>query len=255
AHEAMKAALVAAGASVEESEEFMMKINAQIDFDDIQSQIDQQAVIIGQKINDAVNNSVPGAEMGWGERGVRWFTGDDDLTVAARESAQKAADSWWATYMSLDEEKRKEHFNNLSKAVAESQTKAFNMVNSDLRSLMNEAHIQTPQQLLEVYKAITTFTEDQSELVMKHPEAARALVGNMTDEMKDALELAYQTEETVAQRVAGNANISGDKLDSIKTLKDLLPNLAMSEMSVAEATNNYAAALMAADYAGRALNE
>src|SRR5690606_15043163 len=74
-------------------------------------------------------------------------------------------------------------------------------------------------------------------------------------EMKDALELAYQTEETVAQRVAGNANISGDKLDSIKTLKDLLPNLAMSEMSVAEATNNYAAALMAADYAGRELNE
>src|SRR5690606_34787507 len=108
------------------------------------------------------------------------------------------------------------------KAVAESQTKAFNMVNSDLRSLMNEAHIQTPQQLLEVYKAITTFTEDQSELVMKHPEAARALVGNMTDEMKDALELAYQTEMTVAQRIASNENISGDKLDSIKTLKDLL---------------------------------
>ena len=247
ANAAAMLALRAAGYKSEMVEELMIKIKAKVDFSDSESTIKSQMKEFKSQFNKIANN-----EFGQGawEGFTRAFSGTGEINKNAAERGKGLASEFWTGFQAQsDLASRKDYFDKFYTSMSAEMKTAWGRLGNDNRADLEKVGITSweefsqafrDQQSMSPVEFRATWGDGDLEKTKQVEQALRSLGGETTEYAQKHID----AEQFIARAIAKKNNMSDKEVEKIHTLKDLYGSLDMATMSVAEATDAYANAML-----------
>ncbi|WMI33434.1 tape measure protein [Streptomyces phage Kenrey] len=254
AGDAMNAArlsLRAAGYKSEEIDEMVVKIKAEVDFEDAKSTLDRQMEEFKTTFNKVANNKF--GQGTWEGLG-RAFSGRGEINNNAAERGKGMANEFWTGFQKeTDLAARKNYFDKFYAQIAKEQKVAWGRLGNDNREDLKKVGIESWEEFAEAYRDAQEQTPAEfrikwgggdAEQANKVMQALRGLGGETTRYAEKHID----AEKFIAREIAKKNNMSEEDIKNVHTLKDLYGQLDMATMTVAQAQDAYGRAMMQASY-------
>ena len=248
---AAKLSLRAAGYKSQEIAEMVVKIKAQVDFEDAKSTLDRQMEEFKTTFNKVANNKF--GQGTWEGLG-RAFSGRGEINNNAAEKGKGMANEFWTGFQKeTDLASRKNYFDKFYAQIAREQKVAWGRLGNDNREDLKKVGIESWEQFAEAYRDAQEQTPAEfrmkwgagdQEQAQKVLQALRGLGGETTRYAEKHID----AERFIAREIAKKNNMSEEDIKNVHTLKDLYGQLDMATMTVAQAQDAYANAMMQASY-------
>lgn len=248
ANEGVRIALRAAGYRDQEIENLMIKVRAQIEFEDAESVMSNSLDDFKRTFERIANNKFEQTSL---EGFTRIFSGRGEINQRAAEAAKGMADQFWNVFQAENTQQgRRVFFDDFSKIVTEQQGEVWKRLGNANRDALQQAGISTWEQFAQAFNDAQNnydsfdFADRWANGDMEKAAELYSALTNLGSETTRMVAKQIDAEQALARNIAEKNGATDKEIANIKTLNDLRGKLDMATMSLAEAEDGYSRAMV-----------
>lgn len=242
---ATETALAAAGKKGAELQNLMVKVDAQIDFGNLDAVAERQGQAFGQQFSKAMEGQLE-TEGFWGKVWQKWT---NSASAGTKEAGKNAGQEFWNALDALnDPTKQKEFFEKQESQFKNRSAAMMKDINDARNAEAKRQGVNKPQQL--TWDSVT-------QAIGNDPNGFQSAASdlNIPDKYMSQLQEATTYQKEFVQNLATQAGLSPKVVAGLSNMTQLHKALGIAEYTQADAMKNYDSEIAAATANGKKLSE